>query len=223
MTFLLLLVVPLVAGLAAQRWLKRTFATNAEVPTGSGLTGAEVARAILDRNGLHDVAIHASPGGPLSDHYDPRRRAVFLSAPVLEGRSVSAAAVAAHEVGHALQHAQAYVPLAVRSAMFPAVAFASSTWIFLLLGGVLLASAGLVTVAIALYAVAVLFHLVTLPVEFDASRRAGAQLAGMGLVSAQEGARSKRVLTAAASTYVVGALAALAQLLYFVTAYLGGE
>ncbi|MTD45316.1 Zn-dependent protease [Conexibacter sp. W3-3-2] len=218
--YLVFLVPALVLGLAAQWWLKRTFATNSEIGVQSGMTGEEVARRILDANGLHGVPVHPSPGGPLSDHYDPRSRGVFLSEPVFAGRSIAAAAVAAHEVGHAIQHDKAYAPMQVRSALFPAVAFASSTWIFLLLAGAFMNAIGLIQVAIALYAVAVLFHFVTLPVEFDASRRAQVQLAGMGLVTDVERSGTRKVLTAAAMTYVVGAIAALSQLIYFVLAYL---
>ncbi|WP_205697965.1 zinc metallopeptidase [Conexibacter sp. SYSU D00693] len=218
--YLAFLIPPLVLGLGAQWWLKRTFARNAARAVESGLSGEEVARAVLDRNGLHGVEVLPSPGGPLSDHYDPRTRKVFLSEPVHDGRSVAAAAVAAHEVGHAIQHAKAYAPLAFRTAMFPAVALSSNLWIVLLMAGFFLQLAGLVVVAIALYAVAVLFHFVTLPVEFDASRRAGVQLREMGLVTAGEAGGVRGTLTAAALTYVVGALAALTQLIYFVLAFL---
>lgn len=218
--YIVFLAPTLILGLAAQWWLKKTFASNSEIGVQSGMTGEEVARRILNANGLHGVPVNPSPGGPLSDHYDPRSRGVFLSEPVFAGRSIAAAAVAAHEVGHAIQHDKAYAPMQVRSALFPAVAFASSTWIFLLIAGAFLNAIGLIQIAIALYAVAVLFHFVTLPVEFDASRRAGVQLAGMGLVTETEGRGAKKVLTAAAMTYVVGALAALSQLLYFVLAYL---
>jgi Zn-dependent membrane protease YugP len=184
--YFVFLIPPLVFGLAVQAWLKRTVARNAQVEVSSGLSGAQVAREILDRNGLDGVEIHRSAGGPLSDHYDPRKRAVFLSESVHDTRSVTATAIAAHEVGHAIQHARAYVPLRIRSTMFPVVAFASSFWTMLLLGGILLGALGLVQLAIVLYAVAVLFHFVTLPVEFNASRRAGAQLGGLGLVSTRE-------------------------------------
>jgi Zn-dependent membrane protease YugP len=218
--YLAFLIPPLVLGFAVQAWLKRTFARNGEIPVQNGMAGVDVARAILDRNGLQSVEIHPSPGGPLSDHYDPRKRAVFLSEPVYAGRSVSAAAVAAHEVGHAIQHANSYAPLAFRTAMFPAVSLASNAWMWLLLAGAFMQAMGLVLVALVLYAVAVLFHFVTLPVEFDASRRAGAQLSQMGLVTASEAGGVRQVLTAAAMTYVVGALAALTQLIYFALAFL---
>jgi len=218
--YLVFLVPPLILGLAAQRWLKKTFGVNSEIGIEKGLTGEEVARRILDANGLRGVPVNPSPGGPLSDHYDPRSRGVFLSEPVFAGRSIAAAAVAAHEVGHAIQHEKAYTPMQIRATMFPAVAFASQTWIFLLMAGAFMNALGLIQVAIALYAVAVLFHFVTLPVEFDASRRAGIQLANLGLLSDVERGGARKVLTAAAMTYVVGALAALTQLLYFVLAYM---
>jgi len=221
--YLLFLVPPLVFGIAVQLWLRRTFERYSNVELATGLSGAGVARQILDRNGLEDVPVDVSPGGPLSDYYDPRKRALHLSAPVHDPATVSAAAVAAHESGHALQQARGYAPLRLRAAMFPAVAFASNAWIWLLLLGVFLASLNLVMVAIAVYAVVVLFHFVTLPVEFNASRRAGAQLRELGLVTAGEQAGVQRVLNAAALTYVAGALAALTQLLYFVLAYLSNE
>ena len=124
--YLVFLVPPLLFGLGVQWWLKKTFARYSDEPLATGLTGAQVARTILDRNGLNDVPVEVSPGGALSDHYDPRKKALFLSEPVYAPATVSAAAVAAHETGHALQDAGGYVPLRLRSAMFPAVAFASS-------------------------------------------------------------------------------------------------
>jgi uncharacterized protein len=223
MTFLVFLVPPLVFGLAVQWWLKRTVARNQAQPVATGLTGAQVARRILDRNGLTEVPIERSAGGPLSDHYDPRSRSVHLSHEVHDGADVTGVAVAAHEVGHAIQHAKAYAPMQIRSALFPVVAFASSFWTILLVGGLVLGALGLVQLAIVLYAVAVLFHIVTLPVEFDASRRANLQLRELGLVTAGEQRGVKGVLNAAALTYVAGALAALTQLLYFAMMFLGDD
>jgi uncharacterized protein len=221
--YFVFLIPPLLFGLAVQGWLRRTVARNSEVEVASGLSGAQVARQILDRNGLDEVEVNRSAGGPLSDNYDPRKRALFLSEPVHDTRTVTATAIAAHEVGHAIQHARAYAPLKIRSAMFPVVAFASSFWTILLLGGLVLGALGLVQLAILLYAVAVLFHFVTLPVEFNASRRAGAQLASLGLVSSGESEGVKKVLNAAALTYVAGALAALTQLLYFALIFFGNR
>ena len=217
------LIPPLLIGLAVQWWLKKTFAEQARVSVSHGMNGAQVARAILDANGLHEVPVHVSPGGPLSDHYDPRKRAVHLSQPVYDEVSISATAVAAHEVGHAIQHKEAYSFFRFRSALFPVVAFSSSIWMWLLLGGLLLNIAGLFALAILLYAFAVLFQLVTLPVEFDASRRAAVQLHNTGLTTTQETGGVKKVLKAAALTYIAGALAALTQLLYFVLLFLGNR
>jgi uncharacterized protein len=209
------LIPPLIIGFAVQSWLKKTVAAQMQVGVGNGLTGADVARQILDRNGLQGVPVDTSPGGPLSDHYDPRKRSVHLSEPVYSGRSVASTAIAAHEVGHAIQHQKAYAPFRARSALWPAVAFASQAWFFLLMIGLFAQIAGLMTFAIILYAVVVLFQLVTLPVEFDASRRAMAQINDLGLVSSGESQGARKVLAAAAMTYVAGALAALSQLAYW--------
>jgi Zn-dependent membrane protease YugP len=218
--YIVLLVPTLLLGLGVQWWLKRTFSRYSNIELLAGLTGADVARQILDRNGLSDVPVDRADGGSLSDNYDPRKRALHLSPPVYDPKTVAAAAVAAHESGHALQHASGYTALRLRSAMFPVVAIASTTWIWILIAGVLLNALNLITLAILIYAVAVAFHIVTLPVEFNASRRAGQQLQALGLVTTEEQAGVQKVLTAAALTYVAGALAALTQLLYFVLAYL---
>lgn len=214
---------PMILGFVIQAKLKRTVTSQMQIPVISGKTGAEVAREILDRNGLQGVPVEPSPGGPLSDHYDPRSKSVHLSAPVFNGTAVASTAIAAHEVGHAIQHAKGYSMFRLRSAMFPAVSFASTAWMFLLMGGVLLNTVGLVQVGVLLFAVVVLFQLVTLPVEFDASRRALEQVKSLGLVQTSEGAGAKKVLSAAALTYVAAALAALTQLAYFVLAYLGNR
>ena len=217
------LIPPLVIGLVVQWWLKRTFARYSNVQLSSGLQGAQVARQILDRNGLSEVPVEMSPGGALSDHYDPRKKALFLSEPVYQPPSVAAAAVAAHESGHALQDSRGYVPLKIRSAIYPAVAFASTAWIWLLIIGAVLGALNLVALALLLYAVAVAFHIVTLPVEFNASRRAAVQLRELGLVGPTEGEGVKKVLTAAALTYVAGALAALSLLLYYALIFFGNR
>lgn len=214
---------PLLIGLAVQWWLKRTFAAYSNVELSSGLPGAQVARQILDRNGLHEVPVEMSPGGTLSDHYDPRKKALFLSEPVYQPPSVAAAAVAAHETGHALQDSRGYVPLKIRSTIYPAVAFASTAWIWLLIIGAVLGALNLVALALLLYAVAVAFHIVTLPVEFNASSRAAAQLRDLGLVGPTESEGVEKVLRAAAFTYVAGALAALSLLLYYALIFFGNR
>jgi Zn-dependent membrane protease YugP len=214
---------PLLIGLGVQAWLKRTFAKYSSVELSSGLQGVQVARQILDRNGLEEVPVQTSPGGPLSDHYDPRKKALFLSEPVYYPPTVAAAAVAAHETGHALQDARGYAPLRIRSAIYPAVAFASTAWIWLLIIGAVLGALNLVALALVLYAVAVAFHIVTLPVEFNASRRAAGQLRELGLVGAGESEGVQKVLNAAALTYVAGALAALSLLLYYALIFFGNR
>jgi Zn-dependent membrane protease YugP len=216
MTFLIAFIVPMLVGFWAQHRVKSTFAKNLQVPVSHGLTGAEVARRVLDANGLQEVPIEETPG-QLSDHYDPKNRSVHLSPDVYHGRSISSSAVGAHEVGHALQHAKSYAFFKFRSAMFPAVAFASQIWVLFLIGGIFLQLTGFIVVAVALYSIAVLFQIVTLPVEFDASSRAKEQLRDLGLVGSSEGAGVNSVLKAAAWTYVAGALAAVAVLLYYLS------
>jgi hypothetical protein len=213
--YLLYIIGPLILGIVAQQRVHSTFAKYGRVATSAGLTGAQVAQRILAHNGLDGVEIVAARGS-LSDHYDPRKRTVNLSEPTFDVASVSAAAVAAHEVGHALQHAQGYAFLKFRSALWPVVTFASNTWFFVLLAGALLNMLGLVTVALALFCAVVLFQFVTLPVEFDASRRARKQLDELGLLTrGDEAEGAQKVLRAAALTYVAGALASLLVLLYY--------
>jgi len=219
--YLLCFIVPLIIGLAVQAWLRKTFAVNSQKPVASGKSGADVAREILDRNGLQNVPVQPSKAGPLSDHYDPRGRGVFLSEPVFAGRSVAATAVAAHEVGHAIQHAKAYVPMTLRAAVWPLAAFGSQAWFFLLIAGVIFQFTGLIAVALIVFGFAVMFQFVTLPVEFNASRRAAVQLKELGLVNDAEAAGVRQTLTAAAMTYVAGALASVAQLLYFLAIFGG--
>jgi Zn-dependent membrane protease YugP len=220
---LIFLGIPLVLGLVVQSRLKGTFAKNSRVPVASGKTGADVAREILDRNGLQGVPVHPSKAGPLSDHYDPRKRGVFLSEPVYAGRSIAATAVAAHEVGHAVQHARGYAPMTLRSAIWPVASFGSQAWFFILMAGVLFQAFGLIQLALLVFAAVIVFQLVTLPVEFNASRRAMAQIRELGLVTDAEAAGARQTLTAAAMTYVAGALASIAQLLYFLAIFGGRD
>jgi Zn-dependent membrane protease YugP len=217
--YILCFAVPLIVGLAVQGWLKSTFSRNSQVPVRSGMTGADVARRILDDNGLQNVPVQPSKAGPLSDHYDPRSRGVFLSEAVFSGRSVAATAVAAHEVGHAIQHAKSYVPMTVRSAIWPIAAFGSQAWFFILIVGVLFSAFGLVQLALIVFAAVIVFQIVTLPVEFNASRRAMAQIRELGLVTDTEAVGARKTLTAAAMTYVAGALASIAQLVYFLAVF----
>ncbi len=230
MLYILLLIVPVALGFWAQRKVTGTFAQWSNVRSSSGRSGSEVARAILDRNGLTDVPVQHVPGS-LTDHYDPRNRTVNLSDEVFASNSVSAVAVAAHEVGHAIQHQQSYAPLAIRSALVPAASFGSTAFMPLFIIGIVLAGLGaafgntLVLIAIVLFSFAVLFQLVTLPVEFDASRRAKAQLGELALTpgGGEEAQGTAAVLSSAALTYVAAALASLAQLAYFVMSYAGAR
>ena len=217
--YILCFAVPLIVGLAVQGWLRSTFARNSRVPVGSGLTGADVARRILDSNGLQNVPVQPSKAGPLSDHFDPRSGGVFLSEAVFSGRSVAATAVAAHEVGHAIQHAKSYVPMRLRSAIWPVAAFGSQAWFFILIAGVIFSAFGLVQLALIVFALVIVFQIVTLPVEFNASRRAMAQIRELRLVNDTEAVGARQTLTAAAMTYVAGALASIAQLLYFLAIF----
>jgi Zn-dependent membrane protease YugP len=208
--------IPMVLGFWAQHRVKSTFAKNLQVGVANGMTGAQVARRILDANGLNEVPVEETPG-TLSDHYDPRSRSVHLSSHVFHEASIASTAVGAHEVGHAIQHAKSYSFFKFRSALFPAVQFASNIWMLFLLGGIFLNILGFLYLAIALYSVAVLFQFVTLPVEFDASKRAKQQLHDLGLVASNEAGGVQATLNAAAWTYVAAALAAVAQLLYFLS------
>ncbi len=221
--YLLFLIPPMIIGFVVQHRLKKTVAEQMQVQVANGMSGEQVARQILAHNGLAAIPVQPAPGGPLSDHYDPRKRTVNLSQGVFEGTSVASVAIAAHEVGHAIQHEKAYGPFKLRSAMWPAVAFASNAWLFILLIGAFAGAVGLVQFAIILFAVVVVFQLVTLPVEFDASKRAKQQLADLGLVSAGEAGGASKVLSAAAMTYVAAALAALTQLAYYALVFLGNR
>ena len=192
------------------------------VRTTRNLTGAEIARHLLDNQGLHDVRVEETQGF-LSDHYDPRTRVLRLSPDVYRVPSVAAAGVAAHEMGHALQHSAGYAPLQLRSAIVPVVQFGSSLAPMLILIGFLLRFTTLAWIGVILFAGAVVFALITLPVEFDASRRAKALLSQGGIVSPEEAGGVSAVLNAAGWTYVAAAIAAIGQLLYYVLLLTGGS
>jgi len=215
-TYILLL--PAMAFAFWAQWkVQSTFAQFSRVRAANGLTGRDMARQIMMRNGVTDVQVEAVDG-VLSDHYDPRTRKVRLSSSNFAGDSISSIAVAAHEVGHVLQHQQGYLPLQLRSGMAPVVGIASFAAFPLFLLGLFLGarvpgSAILMDIGIVFFAGAVLFHLITLPVEFDASKRALAQLTSTGAVMPQEVAGAKKVLDAAALTYVAAAAMAAIQLL----------
>ena len=218
---LILFIATLAATLLVHFYLRNTYATWQKRPATSGLTGAETARAILDANGLHEVSVEAVKG-TLSDHYDPRERVVRLSEANYRSPSVAAVAVAAHEVGHALQHAKAYAPLQWRSALVPVASIGANFAPWIIIAGVMIGALGLVQIGVILFAAAVLFQLVTLPVEFDASARARTQLEGLGITTQADRSGAMSVLNAAALTYVAAAAASVAYLLYYVSAFMGG-
>jgi Zn-dependent membrane protease YugP len=184
------------------------------------MTGFQAARKVLDANGLYDVAIEAVPG-ELSDHYDPRKRVLRLSQPVYNVPSIAAIAVAAHEAGHAIQHAKAYAPLKLRTAIVPVVSIGSNFAFVVVFLGLILASQPVAWLGVGLFALTTIFALVTLPVEFDASRRAKAMLLQLGIIDGgvaggEEAKGIERVLGAAAWTYIAGFAASVLTLLYYV-------
>ncbi len=211
---------PLLLALYAQWKVKRAFNKYARVRTARGITGAQIARALLDSQGLSNVRVERV-GGFLSDHYDPRGKVLRLSPQVHDTPSVAAAGVAAHEMGHALQDATGYAPLTLRTAMVPAVRFGSNLGPILFIVGLLMQFPTLAWVGLVFFAASVVFALVTLPVEFDASRRAKALLSNQGFVVQGEGEGVNKVLNAAALTYVAGALQAIATLAYYAFLLMG--
>jgi len=209
----------LLLGVWAQFKLHSAYGKYSQVNVESGITGAAAARKILDDAGLNNLPVE-EVAGHLSDHYDPAKRALFLSSDNFHGRTVAAVGVAAHEAGHALQHQAAYGLFNVRMALVPAMQFASAAWMGIFFLGIILGShffAKFLLVAIAIFAVMTLFQLVTLPVEFDASRRAKAQLFRLGLVREDERAGVAKVLDAAALTYVAALVSTVMELLYFIS------
>ncbi|NPD32293.1 zinc metallopeptidase [Berryella wangjianweii] len=213
-SYLLLIVATLAIGGAASFYVRNRINHYQKVPVSNGMTGAEAARQMLSYYGITDVPVQR--GGEGQDFFDPRSNSVTLSPSVYDGRSITATATACHEVGHAYQFAQDYTPMKVRTAIVPAVNLASNAWIFLLMLGIVMNLGGFVELAIVMYGVVVLFSLVTLPVEFDASRRA---MAYMGQVSLPEPERkgSFDVLRACALTYVAAALTSVLQLLWLLS------
>lgn len=208
----ILLIPALLFALYAQSKVNGTFQRYLRVYASSGMTGAEVARRILDSNGLYDVAVERIHGH-LTDHYDPRQRVLRLSQAVYGGTSVAALGVAAHEAGHALQHANNYVPLGIRNNLFPVANIGSQMAFPLFFMGLIFRWDTLMLVGIWFFIAALAFQLVTLPVEFNASRRAIAQLSSGGYITQSEVPHAKKVLDAAALTYIAATAMALSQLL----------
>jgi Zn-dependent membrane protease YugP len=223
MGYILISVVFMVLGMVVQGRLKSRFAEYSKVPTSSGMSGKEVAEKMLKDNGIYDVQV-VSVDGFLSDHYNPMNKTVNLSPDVYAGRNVSAAAVAAHECGHAVQHATAYSMLMLRSRLVPVVQVSTtlSQWVILAGLGIFGFGGGnqtILLIGIILFAVTTLFSFITLPVEFDASNRALKWLENSRLATQAEHDKAANALKWAASTYVVAALASVSTLLYYILIY----
>jgi len=217
-TYLLLIGVPLVLGLYAQMRVSGAFGKYKKVDASSGVTGAQAAREILNAAQIHDVEVREI-NDLLGDHYDPSKKRLCLSSDVFHTPSVAALGIAAHEAGHAIQHARAYAPLKWRMAIVPVTQFASQILPLVIIGGFMFHIAGLITLGILCYAVLAVFQLITLPVEFDASKRAKVILQQMGMVQpGGEAAGVNKVLDAAALTYVAAFVAALGNLAYLMMA-----
>lgn len=207
----------LLLGIWAQMKLHHAYGKYSQVPVDSGMTGAEAAREILDQAGLTNVPVEEIPGR-LSDHYDPSKRALFLSSDNFRGQTVAAVGVAAHEAGHALQHQAAYGLFNIRMALVPVTQFASMAYMGIFFIGIFMGLLKVVLpIIIVTFAVITLFQLVTLPVEYDASRRAKEQLFRLGLVHEHERTGVSKVLDAAALTYVAALVSSMLNLLYYIT------
>ena len=218
-SYFLLIAVTLAIGLGATWYVNSQLKKYTRVPISNALTGAEAARRMLAFYGIAGVEVRR--GGHGQDFFDPRSNSVTLSPEAYDGRSITATATACHEVGHAYQYAEGYTPMKIRGSIVPAVNLASNAWIFLLVLGIVLNIASLTTLAIVLYAVVVLFQLVTLPVEFNASRRALATLDARGMVTPDEHDGVRSVLSAAALTYVAALIVSLANLLRLILLFGG--
>ena len=213
--YIILVCPAILLSLIASIKVKGTFSRYSSVPSRSGLKGREAARQVLDSQGLQNVQIEHI-GGSLTDHYDPRTNVLRLSDPVYDSSSIAAIAVACHEAGHAVQKSVKYKPLVLRSTLVPIANIGSNAGPWLLILGIILSYEPLMIAGICLFAAAVLFYIVTLPVEFNASKRALVLLSENGIVSDDERAMAKKVLSAAAMTYVASALVAIANLLRLV-------
>lgn len=223
MGYLIFILPAFILSIYAQFKVKGTFEKYSKVRSSRGLTGADVASTILRRNGMGSKVGIEAVRGSLSDHYDPMAHTVRLSETVHGNNSIAALGVAAHETGHAIQHNQQYGPLELRHKIVPVANFASSASFPILLIGIFMQSLDLLFIGIILFSAVVLFHIVTLPVELNASRRAIVQLTEAGLVTNDEVPMVKKVLGAAALTYLAATLMAVANLLYYVMIFMGGN
>jgi uncharacterized protein len=215
--YFIFLIPGLLLSLWAQSKVKGSYQRYSQMANSAGLTGAQSARRILDNAGLQGVGIEAIPG-ELTDHYDPRHRVLRLSQQIYGTRSVAAMAVAAHEAGHALQHAQGYAPLKFRTAIVPVVNIGSNLGFILLFAGIIIGITELAWLGVGLFALATVFAFITLPVEFNASARAKQQLVAMGMTGPQDADAVNKMLSAAAWTYIAAFIVSVLQLLYWVSA-----
>jgi hypothetical protein len=222
--FYLLMILLMVVSVIVSSVLQAKFNKYKQIPLRAGLSGKEVAEKMLRENGIYDVKV-ISTDGFLSDHYNPLDKTVNLSSDVYNGVSIASAAVAAHECGHAVQHATAYQWLMLRSRLVPVVQFSSNLVMWVLLGGVLLIKVfpTLLLIGIAMFALTTIFSLVTLPVEFDASKRALAWLETTTVANAEEFPKAKEALNWAASTYVIAAISSVVTLLYYISIFMGNS
>ncbi len=227
--YLIIFIVLMVASLIIQKTLTSRIEKYSKTPLSSGLSGKQVAEKMLHDNGIYDVQVTCT-GGFLTDHYDPTKKTVNLSQGVYEGRNIASAAVAAHECGHAVQHATAYRWLTMRSTLVPATQFGSQFSQWILLAGIILMALNMLNIGrwvlllgIAFFALTTLFSLITLPVEYNASERAVAWLDEQAITTGEETAMAKDALKWAARTYLIAAISSLATLLYYISIFMGSR
>lgn len=217
----ILIIIAAIISLIAQWRVNSAFSKYSRVASMSGMTGAQAARMILQSNGINDVSVQRI-SGKLTDHYNPSTKVLNLSESVYGSTSVAAIGVAAHECGHAIQHARGYFPLSLRTALVPVANIGSQlSWVFIIVGAILSFNQTLITIGIIMFSAAVLFQLVTLPVEFNASARALEQLESNGILYRDEVSQTRKVLSAAALTYVAAAATAILQLLRLIILFVG--
>ena len=217
----ILIIIAAIISLIAQWRVNSAFSKYSRVASMSGMTGAQAARLILQSNGINDVSVQRI-SGKLTDHYNPSTKVLNLSESVYGSTSVAAIGVAAHECGHAIQHARGYFPLSLRTALVPVANIGSQlSWVFIIVGAILSFNQTLITIGIIMFSAAVLFQLVTLPVEFNASARALEQLESNGILYRDEVSQTRKVLSAAALTYVAAAATAILQLLRLIILFGG--
>lgn len=217
----ILIIIAAIISLIAQWRVNSAFSKYSRVSSMSGMTGAQAARMILQTNGINDVSVQRI-SGKLTDHYNPSTKVLNLSESVYGSTSVAAIGVAAHECGHAIQHARGYFPLSLRTALVPVANIGSQlSWVFIIVGAILSFNQTLITIGIIMFSAAVLFQLVTLPVEFNASARALEQLESNGILYRDEVSQTRKVLSAAALTYVAAAATAILQLLRLIILFGG--